>query len=421
MNKIGLISSIGFSPEPIIVSIREIAKSHPIDEYAFIITKEVRGVVASVRKCLDLPEDRISYIEVNGMDPMEIFSKLRSHWNARPEFSFIMDITGGKKTMVGALTSFATIYDIRMLYVEGEYDPVVRKTIDGTEKVMELPNPQSEIWDVEAGLFKKLFTSGNYAAAASKAIEMKGRAADTRVWDISHKIALMFLQLEGLEFARSLSSAEHVRTMQTQYKTEIVPTPFLNTFIDLLEPLRDISSSIELERSFLGNPNVLGVLVAALLHSAERKCADGLYTDGALRYYRIIELLSQARLWNYGINTHEFDVENHVKGDTKDRIWAIREALDLENRDFRSTVGLYDGYLLLYGKRDELVPDSIVRELYPLLDIRNSSFLAHGLTNITKKRCDTFAKFTKNIINRFLQDSPTHIDSLSPNSFELSM
>ena len=128
-----LFSILGFSPEPIILTQRALApKVH---------------VIFTTNKEYGADEEIVSYLEkyltsnykiVNLKDDTfnTIYDNLLAQMNLYPSTKYVIDITGGKKSMVASAAIFAKDYNFNVVYVDyEEYVPELRRPMPGTEKL----------------------------------------------------------------------------------------------------------------------------------------------------------------------------------------------------------------------------------------------------------------------------------------------
>jgi len=130
-----LISLLGFSPEPIILTAKAInPKNH------FILT--TRNIIdyEKINEHLDL-EPIIKQVEENNF--LNIYNGLNEIVVDHPTRNITIDITGGKKSMVSAASIFARDFGCQLVYVDfDEYLKDFRKPLPGTEKLITAYRPQ---------------------------------------------------------------------------------------------------------------------------------------------------------------------------------------------------------------------------------------------------------------------------------------
>lgn len=128
-----LFSILGFTPEPIILTQRALAPN--------------AHVIFTTNKNYDNDNEIISYLEkyltssykiVNLPDDSfeTIYENLKAQMNIYPSAKYVIDITGGKKSMVASAAIFAKDYNCSVVYVDYDnYIPELRRPMPGTEKL----------------------------------------------------------------------------------------------------------------------------------------------------------------------------------------------------------------------------------------------------------------------------------------------
>ncbi len=170
---------IGFSEDPTILSL---GFMRPRNIY-FIFSEESEIMIKKIKTALgyfdEEMQERIIRAEKNDQffelsdssDPAEIFKVIRDVIeqvkNREPEKKIMVDITGGKKTMVsGAFSSTSLFDDVDIVYVDfGSYDPGDRKPVYCTEFMAKLQNPNKIYRYTDMERIKGLFDNYRYDIA----------------------------------------------------------------------------------------------------------------------------------------------------------------------------------------------------------------------------------------------------------------
>lgn len=128
-----LFSILGFTPEPIILTQRALAPNVHI--------------VFTTRKDYETDNEIISYLEkyltsnyklisLSDDSFRTIYENLKAQMNIYPSSKYVIDITGGKKSMVASASIFARDFNCNVVYVDyDEYIPELRRPMPGTEKL----------------------------------------------------------------------------------------------------------------------------------------------------------------------------------------------------------------------------------------------------------------------------------------------
>lgn len=142
-------------------------------------------------------------------------------------------------------------------------------------------------------------------------------------------------------------------------------------------------------------------ILADLINNARRRYDEGKYDDAIARLYRTLELIEQIQLKNkYGIITSDVDLEK-LEGKVKTEYIAKLEQTR-EHPNAKIKIGSRKGYELLEQLNDKIGKyyKKHENEYKNILNSRNNSILAHGLTSKTKEDYEIFEKLVMNIALR---------------------
>jgi CRISPR-associated protein (TIGR02710 family) len=286
----------------------------------------------------------------------------------------VVDYTGGTKTMSVAIT-LATIEGSSVYsYVGGveRSKDGVGVVIDGKEKMWFLDNPWNEIAFMARKEAYILFNKARYASAYEVFNEVGKKVSE------NHKPFFMALKdmANGYDLwdrfkhkeARNklYSCRDIIKTYSIgDKKVENLVTVLLQN-ISFLDKLKDNEELLHYD----------------LIANAMRRAGlENKYDDAVARLYRAIEAIAQCRLKSsHRINSSDVD-ENLIPEDI--RIEYVTKYLD--DKDKKIKLGLYASYELLKELNDPLGKsffEIYEKEVRGLLDIRNSSILAHGFNSV---------------------------------------
>lgn len=139
-----LFSLMGFSPETTVLS----TVSMKPDELVILTgdnTKQFYNLIMKFfieYKILEPHQIRLEKIDIN--DLSQIYSTIVNTVAKLQSGNVFVDITGGKKIMSASAAQAAWEVDASLCYIEGDYDPVIRRPKIGTEKLILLDNPSLE-------------------------------------------------------------------------------------------------------------------------------------------------------------------------------------------------------------------------------------------------------------------------------------
>ncbi len=138
----GLILTVGFSPQPLILSINAI---NP-DQIAFLYTSEAKSFAKTIQKKTGYKNDSSVYLNIDGMDVKDIYNLTwkfaRDTW--KDVNNIIVDITGGKAFMGAGAALAAAIIPADICYVDCDnYLTEFRMPEPGSEYMRILEGPDT--------------------------------------------------------------------------------------------------------------------------------------------------------------------------------------------------------------------------------------------------------------------------------------
>jgi CRISPR-associated protein (TIGR02710 family) len=393
-----MIVSVGGSPEPIIIALREqqpefvcfFASQQSIDEVAGI----KQGADFSGTDAKELVENKEDLVQCY-RTALRCIDRVRARGIALDET--VVDYTSGTKPMSAALAMAAASHGVRFSYVGG-----TRRTKGGlgiVESGSEQRRMDHNPWQLFAVEEKRrvaqYFNSHQYAAAAAALTALVPRLLEPdrsllealtevtegyAVWDrFDHRAAWRRLG----EARKKL--AERVRFADQRHYDELLAA--LNAHVEFLTSLRE--NTDHFRRSHL---QVVGDLVA----NAERRIEEEKFDDAVARLYRAVELRGQVA-FESAIGTSTSKVAPAQLPET------LRDEYQARYGDRGSELlrlPLFATYRVLdvIGDPTGVIFRDQRKNLDELLEARNTSILAHGLRPLSADR----AQRMLDVARRFL-------------------
>ena len=425
----GIIFTIGFTPEPIILNI---LANKPENVY-FIYTEESKKTLNKIIEDTKLPPSQFQM----GLMPKDSASEsyrlvkkglkyLKEECKIERE-DIALDPTGGTKIMSVGCGIGATIFNLDILYINtGKYDPILRRPVPGTEILVNIPNPFNIYQDdklIEGinylkslNFNKATYIFYNVVQSSSNPLFPKLLASIANIlhfWDmIDYDNAIKFIE-ESTEIIQILG------TKISPIKEDLIRaiTSWKEYLIIINKPLKE--GKFETEK-------ISSLLIYDIKENADREFYNSMYNNAALKYYRTIEMINQYIL----LNEYKIDTQNPIYGNIpqkisetiKDRyddkendietiilnqyndIWRFLhekkeyEKKFLERKILPYKIGLIAGIIFRFILGDpSLNRDSIFNTLQAV-EKRNLSIFAHGIVSIKKKDCDKLKKITEKMI-----------------------
>jgi CRISPR-associated protein (TIGR02710 family) len=403
-----LVSLSGFSPETTILAFELLDRPQRL---MIIGSEATRSSVDVIQETLKLPLSRLHVEECEPTDPLGIYQFVQKAARMVPRAGgqprIIIDITGGKKVMSASAALAAAQLDLPLCYVDGRFDPELRQSEPGTERLVILDNPTRLFGDRDLDAALVAFRHGAYAAAHArfaKVAESAYEPARARfLRDLSEVYqAWCDLAFDGL--------GDQVRTMRDRldepwYRVPAAVRHRIEEQLDFLDTLAaeaEAEAAKRAKRAKTDSPPM--TLNFYLLGEHYRKL--GRHDFAALLYYRTIESAFALRLAriapgfdcgkpDYALLTRDCD-GGAGDGGTGDpaalaaRYQAVATAVHGEAPaalPFR--IGLMDAALLLYVLKDPILKlldvnkEKALSHLSGQIHSRNQSVLAHGTGTVT--------------------------------------
>jgi CRISPR-associated protein (TIGR02710 family) len=383
-----LISLVGFSPEPIILTIRALQP----EKVYFIATADTENQLnLIVEKCNLKPSQYYKEI-VDSSRTVEVYAAIKKFSAGITPRELAIDITGGKKSMVGGGAEAGGILGCSVFYVDyAEYDKDLRKPKPGTEFLNFLENPYEVFGDLEIKRAHSLYEQGDYTAAIEILSQLIRRVPDPAGLEIKLQLVCLMQNWEDYQFAKALRNAENALELINRYRQ-----------LHNLKPLLDIK--LQILGSLTGNEAEKWIIPNHLIIS-ERYYQRGKFDFAILLLYRTLEMVFSYRLsLEYGIDAS--DPNYQKRPDLLDKYREVIQSIYQYNSRLPEglpvKIGLMAAAMLLQAMDDQLVSGVSLSQINLEAEKRNKGILAHGVQPNTAKQYQSMAKAFLPIISRFL-------------------
>jgi CRISPR-associated protein (TIGR02710 family) len=320
------------------------------------------------------------------------FPSLLQKWGIGPQ-EVCVDYTGGTKTMSSALVLATVEQSCCYSYVGGSERSKggIGVVLDGKERRWFLDNPWDKIALKEKKEVALLFNRARYASAS--------QVLDRCIEKVSHQQQSYFKALRELVIGYDLwDRFKHQEAKNRLYRSRDVITVFAQGTRgkEDLAVADQIETNLRfLENLLSGQKPSIQYCYDLLANARRRADLEQKFDDATARLYRAIELLAQVELkTGHGIET------SHLKSEQiPDRLREEYLLRYQDKQDGKIRVPLFGGFRLLkelgseMGERFFRLYDAEIR---PVLNMRNFSILAHGLTSIEEK---TFRNLWDSVMN----------------------
>jgi len=403
-----LISVLGFSWQPVALMA---AWARP--EYMLLIgTRETLHIKVdgdSVRDAIEqvsgLSGKLLSFRQIEAEDELTIYKEARkfiSDYDLKPH-EIAVDPTGGKKSMSISAGLAGFLSGAWIVYVDyGDYHPVKRIPLAGTEYPRLLDNPLEVFGDLEFEKFWAAFRNGNFEEAGHIAKDLSMKLYESREADALVYLARGYGAWHGFQFDTALNSLERLKEHLERFgrlgrwhwsdKILNILSTHLPLLIEIVDLTRKICKGEKPGSLEDGLPLVLNHLSAA-----QRALTYHQTGVAILLAYATLERYVDLALWtcfnlddeNPDFSMVDFDIEKFHELGMK---MYGRESY--KRSDPAGPIGLSLGVQLLATLKPELMPVEFLGNVSKLMQHRNRCEYEHGLRpyNLKSKDVDGHIK-----------------------------
>jgi len=410
----GIIFTIGFSKEPIILNILGFNPDHCY----FIHSKDSERILNDIteetglkptnfqKKMLDKSSAAEAYNAVKEGIKYLIFEKgLR-------EEEIALDPTGGTKAMSVGCGIATNSYNIDLLYVDNtDYDQDLRRPRPGSEQLVNVTNPFRIYYDDKVLDGLKLLQNYSFEAARKYFLDAEGNARNDDIPKILKMIAIGLHLWDLFDHQKAHKNLSDALSFINRYHKLASLKPYLEKWLQYLDKISRASGVVKEE-------------IIDIYFNGKRMLEREQYDNAAMRYYRTIEMINQDILkLAYNLESQHADYSQltsdflkvQCKKENKDQIQLLLERYNeiwlqiFEKRGeknlFKPTsllplkIGLMNGLILRLSLKDPDLDFDFLFRIHNAIDTRNNSILAHGTKPTTKTNCEELERICKQIIN----------------------
>lgn len=403
----GLILTMGFSPEPLVFSIRE-------TKAAFVV---FIGTDSSLKNSVDqtviesgLRPSQYHKLEVID-SPDEIGSICERfqeaiNWLEKQEVTdIICDISGGKKWMSAGTVMAASFLGIPMIYIDARYDK--SKVIPDTMKIVELGNAYDQTGFIIAAKGKDAYNTYNFGGAAEHFERISPTHAHKKEMfqGLSHLCSQLArwdcFEHYGSSVSKGIEEAiqQIDRALRSGAGTSLFAS-FSDNLKIFAEHIKGIEATQKLSIEF----------IVDIYLNAGRCIKRNRFDDAIARHYRTLEAIAQYFLQEKGVDTDNPD----YSGLTAKQNDLFRSALrgnSKEDKGLPEKIDLKLGFWLLrvleHPVKDQVFKGKQAFKEFTfegVLNDRNNSILAHGFKPIGKERVEKFHTTLQELLEQAFGD-----------------
>ena len=398
----GLILPLGYSPEPLILSILAIKPAR----VGLLYTKETERLLQRIQDETSLTLDQLDKCRIDGSSTVDVYEKimeLYEEWN-RPT-NIAVDITGGKKSMVGGASMAGATLGADIFYVDNTKFTQMGKPEPGSEYLSLLANPYIVFGDLEVEKARDLYGRHDYAGAQRIFDQLKGQVGDPNLVKVHEAYGLLCAAYEAwdnLDIGKARNFLNQLLKILEQYPGLTGLSQLCGSqsvFEKQVEALGCLLTFLKDQQLALAAPDGFH-FAFTLYYNACRREAQGKLDIACLILYRLLEWIGQHRLNGHKIKTHEPDYskfnETTLFKQYKEKQKEVYQ--DSDRTKLPAPIGLIDGYFVLYALEDKIVEKLDWDKFRSQIETRNQSVYAHGMKMIDAK---SFKAFKLTVEERF--------------------
>ncbi|GAB4336736.1 MAG: hypothetical protein Kow0037_18340 [Calditrichia bacterium] len=384
-----LVSPVGMSPEPIILTIKTLEP----EEVLFLYTDDSKKILDIIIERTNLKPSQFSHREIDSSRTEDIYLQIREYLRNKSSQDVAIDISGGKKSMVGGAAQAAAILGCRTIYVDTtDYRREWRKPFPGTEFLVFLENPYQIFGELEMRESLRLYREGNYHGALQILNRLKERVPDIQKVNIMHSLIRFHSLWEEYQFEAALEVARQTESQIVQFRQFNELIPQIDRKIELFNNLVDDSKP--------------EYLVLNHYFFSQKYFERGRFDFAVLLLYRTMELAFSIHLKS----KYNLDSSHAIYED--EEMWLpefnkiAREVFgDLFNeyKELPKKLGFMTSVFLLKVYHDRLMKGIKLKSLRYQADKRNSGILAHGIRPNTESDYRGMESVFRPIIERFCE------------------
>lgn len=375
-----LVSLMGFSPETTVISA--------------VILRPRRLIIAYSEEAGDAAEPAIAYltregivrslsiipVPVNAFNPADVYEKIRAKLPAHNK-DMVFDITGGTKVMSSAAGALAWEKNLTLCYLNGVWDPKSGSAgLRNASVFTLLTNPSRSRGEETRRAALASYARGNFTAAVDGFAASQQLIHDNPLFDIlGHHLSQCYSRLADFDrvgLADKLTALRHTVNMggvRTMCQGRIDFDPHLSA----------------LQRFAAGDP---ATVAAGFLELAALYAGQDRHDFAGLLAYRAMEALVELGLTRIAPAFHMTKPDLSLLGDEPALRAAYSKLAPGEGAEVPPRITLMSGFGLLclvsdVGRRFSTQGENAqaVRRVMTLGHIRNRSYLAHGVEQLSQK------------------------------------
>ncbi|MGQ9648115.1 MAG: TIGR02710 family CRISPR-associated CARF protein [Thermodesulfobacteriota bacterium] len=382
-----LISLLGFSPQPVILFICAIKP----EKVLFIHSEETESYLDVIQQWTGIKLAQVVKEQVNSSDPTGVYKAIKGFIDSRNPKEVLLDITGGKKAMVGGAAMAGNLLGIDTGYVDYErYLDDLRQPEPGSEYPNILKNPLYVLGDIDLEKAKEAFSHYDFRRCLEILEELDQRVED--IWGIRKLKALaeIYQAWDAFNFSKaSTLLASFMNKCENDAR-------FIN--LGQLRKNADVLTILSCPEH-----SEYRILMCLNYFFGANRCAErARYDIAVFLMYRTLEMVLSAGLKEVGIEASDPSYPGWLTVDRyNEKLQKVFEK-DHYEKNLPHKVGLMDSAVILSIKGDSLVEDLNLKELKGIIELRNTSHFTHGSRVLNEEDFNKIRRLSRKLLEKYL-------------------
>lgn len=384
-----LVSLMGYSPETTVIAT---AAVRPRKRLIMVTSDNTLPhydlVLGTLTRMGILKPHQIQHEVITPDDPRQIYDAVTSSIQ-KTQGNTLVDVTGGKKIMSATAAQAAWELNARLCYIDGDYDPVLRRPTPGSERLIVLFDPSQERGRQARSTALQAWKMHQYTHAAELFRISMNQNHEHHLEELAIPLSKTYAALSDFRLA---TVSQHVEELE-----EVAMRPYLARLLNntgIAECLDVLSQDPLLEKTT--------TRIAAFLSLASSYADQHRFDFASLLAYRAMEAsvedsLRKSGSGDFNPSAANYDALGVDIADLQHRYASLSCKTDSRSemeQMLPRRLGLMNGFCILILLNPKLVqnifPDApnidivdAVKRVRGISDIRNRSILAHGTTSLT--------------------------------------
>jgi CRISPR-associated protein (TIGR02710 family) len=397
----GLISLLGFTPDTVVLAYK-FAKP---ETFVVLHTKETEKFLETVVNYTQAPLSSFFHEPFMEDPSIDIYRALESALKRFPKGSRIaIELTGGKKTMGGALAVASGILDIDQLYIDyKEYMPKFRKPKPASTYIHLVENPMRLSVDLFGGIeidrATEFFNVGKYDISQALFQQAGERMANPRVAEICTELSRFYSLWNAFDFSTAATLSSALFDQVLRFSDQLTSRFKVNLSV--------LKNQISTVQRLAANDKT--ALLWNFYFAAERHEKNGQNDIAALLYYRTMEDVFDNAIKDihpgFDRSNPDYTLLEIDNDKLNSSFFAYRKTVfrkDNPVEELPSPLAMFDTLCLLGALEHHLSKTIRAPRVANIATVRNLSIYAHGMRPMTVQSLSEMRNLATEILNAYI-------------------